>query len=151
MPASSQPSAAADRIATHWRQRLLSGKALAMLGRNTVVSCGVFLVGLLVLWLLVQKGGVDQIVAAGISFVVANSLHYWLGRAWIFRGTNQDVAKGYGFFLVNGLVGLVITVALFALLVRFTPVHYLAARVIVSLFAGLAMFLLNAVLNFRQL
>ena len=40
---------------------------------------------------------------------------------------------------------------LFDALVRFTPIHYLVARVIVSVFAGLVMFLLNAVLNFRRL
>lgn len=153
MPAKLRPRMTAATLADRrsWQDRLLNRKALAMLVRNTVVSCGVFLVGLAVLWLLVQKAGVDKVVAAGASFVVANSLHYILGRAWIFRGTNQDVARGYGFFLVNGVVGLVITVALFAALVRFTAIHYLAARVIVSLVAGLVMFLLNAMLNFREL
>ena len=39
---------------------------------------------------------------------------------------------------------------LFAALLKWTAIHYLVARVIVSVFAGLAMFVLNAVLNFRQ-
>ena len=34
---------------------------------------------------------------------------------------------------------------------RYAMFHYLLARVIVSVFAGLAMFVLNAGLNFRQL
>jgi hypothetical protein len=40
---------------------------------------------------------------------------------------------------------------MFDALVRYTPINYLIARIIVSVFAGLAMFLLNAILNFRRL
>jgi hypothetical protein len=47
-------------------------------------------------------------------------------------------------------VGMAITILLFAALLKWTAIHYLVARVIVSVFAGLAMFVLNAVLNFRQ-
>jgi hypothetical protein len=39
---------------------------------------------------------------------------------------------------------------MFAAFIRWTPINYLVARVIVSLFAGLATFLLNAFLNFRS-
>jgi hypothetical protein len=49
------------------------------------------------------------------------------------------------------MIGLLITVGLFAALIRWTPIHYLVARVLVSVFAGLTVFLLNAVLNFRRL
>jgi hypothetical protein len=44
-----------------------------------------------------------------------------------------------------------VTVALFALLTKLTPLHYLAARTLVSVIAGLAMFLSNAILNFKRL
>lgn len=122
-----------------------------MLLRNTVVSSGVFLIGLGVLWALVQQAGMDEVLAAGIGFLVANTLHYLLGRAWIFRGTTRDLRTGYLYFLLNSGVGLTITVVLFAAFLHFTNIHYLAARVIVSVFAGLAVFVLNAVFNFRRL
>ena len=35
-------------------------------------------------------------------------------------------------------------------ILEFTSIHYLVARVIVSLFAGLIVFVLNAVFNFRR-
>ena len=38
-----------------------------------------------------------------------------------------------------------------AYLIRWTPIQYLVARVLVSVIAGLTVFLLNAVLNFRRL
>ncbi|NVE95764.1 GtrA family protein [Altererythrobacter lutimaris] len=130
--------------------RLLRVRVGWMLVRNTVVSSGVFLIGLGVLWLLVERAGMDEVPASGIGFVVANSLHYILGRAWIFRGTTRGVASGFALFLVNGLIGLGITMALMAVLLALTPINYLVARVLVSVFAGLTIFVLNAVWNFRR-
>ena len=134
-----------------WVARLWSRKAAILLGRNTIVSTAVFLLGLGLLWVLVEYAKMDATAAAGGTFLIANTLQYALARSWIFRGTDREVISGYGFFLFNALVGLVITVGLFALLTRVTDIHYLAVRVIVSVFAGLAMFLLNGILNFRRL
>ncbi|WP_157799390.1 GtrA family protein [Qipengyuania seohaensis] len=122
-----------------------------MLWRNTVVSTGVFLVGLGVLWLLVEKAGVDPVVATAISFLIANSIHYIFGRTWIFAGSDRAVSTGYVLFLANAMVGLIVTVGLFWALTHWTPMNYLVARVVVSIFAGLAVFALNAALNFRQI
>lgn len=120
-----------------------------MLVRNTVVSTGVFLLGLGVLWLLVEHQDMDTLIATAISFLVATTLHYALGRTWIFKGTERAVVPGYGYFLVNALIGLAVTMILMAMLLPL--LHYLVARVIVSVFAGLAMFLLNGILNFRRI
>jgi len=122
-----------------------------LLARNTAVSVLTFLLGLAVMWLLVEVLKVNKVLAAGASFLGATSLHYFLGRNWIFRGTARAVVSGYGYFLINAGIGLVLTVALFAALISWTPVNYLVARIVVSVFAGLVMFLLNAMLNFKQL
>ena len=131
--------------------RLWSLRAGAMLWRNTVASSSAFMVGLGVLWLLVEWLGTDEVVAAGIGFVIANTLHYALSRVWIFRGTERGRATGYALFLINATVGLVVTMVLYAAVLEFTAIHYLVARVIVSLVAGLMVFVLNAVFNFRQI
>ena len=121
-----------------------------MLIRNTVVSSSVFVVGLGVLWVLVEYAHMDEVIAAGVGFLVANSLHYLLGRYWIFAGSDRKLASGYVLFLMNSAVGLGVTMALFWVLITFTPMHYLVIRVVVSIFAGLIVFALNAALNFRQ-
>lgn len=130
--------------------RLFSRNVGGMLIRNTVVSTFVFLLGLALLWILVTLAGMNEVIAAGIGFVVANSLHYFLGRSWIFRGTEQKVTTGYVYFLINSGVGLVVTMVLYAALLHYTAINYLLARIIVSVFAGLIVFVLNAVLNFRR-
>lgn len=93
----------------------------------------------------------DKVIAATLAFIAANSLHYLFGRSWIFRGTDRAFGSGYVYFLINAGIGLVITIALFAALIRWTPINYLIGRTLVSLVAGLAVFFLNAVLNFRRL
>ena len=136
---------------TRLSRRLLSLKAALMLGRNTIVSCLTFLIGLILMWLLVETMDADKVVAAALSFLLATSLHYVLGRVWIFRGTERGVASGYVYFLINAGIGLVLTTGLFAAMIAWTEVHYLIARILVSIVAGLVMFLLNATLNFRRL
>lgn len=121
-----------------------------LLGRNTVVSTFVFLLGLALLWLMVERLGVAKIPAAALSFLCSNSIHYVFGRTWIYRGTERKVAAGFAYFLINAVVGLAITVGVFAALIEL-GVYYLLARVIASIFAGLALFVLNAVFNFRCL
>lgn len=130
--------------------RFFKRRVGGMLVRNTVVSTGVFLVGLGVLWLLVERAGVDPVLATALSFLIANSIHYVFGRTWIFAGSDRKLTTGYALFLLNAVVGLAVTVGLFWVLTEFTPMNYLVARVIVSVFAGLAVFALNATVNFRQ-
>lgn len=122
-----------------------------MLGRNTIVSFGTFAFDLGLLWLLVDFVEMAKVPAATLAFVSANSAHYAIGRGWVFPGTKRHLASGFVYFQLNSVVGLVITVALFAALIRWTPINYLVARILVSVVAGLAVFLLNAVLNFRRL
>ncbi len=130
---------------------MFSRHAATLLAQNTLVSIGTFAFDIALLWALVALLGMDKVVAAALAFVVANSLHYAIGRGWIFYGTDRHVATGFIYFQINSVIGLVITVALFAALIRWTPINYLVARVLVSVVSGLTVFLLNAVLNFRQL
>ncbi len=122
-----------------------------MLARNTVVGTSVFAIDLLILWGLVSQCGMPKLAAAAIGFLVSTSLHYVAGRSWIFRGTTRHAVSGYFYFVITAAIGLVITLLMFAALIECTNINYLIARIIVSLFAGLAMFLLNAVFNFRSI
>jgi putative flippase GtrA len=131
-------------------QRLLSARAAAMLARNTVVGTSVFAIDLLILWGLVSKCGMPKLTAGAIGFLVSTSLHYVAGRSWIFRGTTRPAVSRYFYFVTTAGAGLVMTLLMFAALIEWTNINYLIARIIVSLFAGLAMFLLNAVFNFRS-
>ncbi|HWH18878.1 MAG TPA: GtrA family protein [Allosphingosinicella sp.] len=131
--------------------RAVRGRAAVLFARNTVASCFSFAIDLLLLWLLVRFAGLGPLAAAAPAFLAAITIHYWLCRIWVFRGTARGVAAGYVYFLINAGVGLAITMALFAALVELAGLHYLAARVLASVAAGIVVFLLNAVLNFGSL
>lgn len=131
--------------------RFLSRNAGILLARNTVVSCFAFAFDLALLWALVQYAGMGKLVAAAVAFIAANTLHYAFARSWIFRGTERAVTSGYFYFLVNATVGLAVTIILYAAFLRLTSIDYITARILVSVVAGLTVFLLNAVLNFRRL
>jgi putative flippase GtrA len=122
-----------------------------LLARNTIVSCAVFAFDLALLWALVEWLSWDKVAAAALAFVAANSVHYVFGRIWIFRGSDRHAATGYVYFLINAGIGLGITIGLFAAVVRWTSINYLIGRTLVSVVAGLVVFLLNATLNFRRL
>lgn len=130
--------------------RLWSRRGATLLYRNTVVSIGVFAFGLALLWLLVEEFDVAKLPAAAVSFLAANTMHYVFGRTWIYSGTQRKLAAGYAYFIVNAVFGLIVTLLLFSGFMAL-GMNYLVARVVTSLFAGLALFVLNAVLNFRSL
>jgi putative flippase GtrA len=138
-------------VPASWRARLISWRLAKLLSQNTIVSCATFLFDMLFLWVLVQFLHVGKYPATAIGFVVATTIHYAVARVWIFRGTTRRVTSGYVYFLINAGIGLVATMAFFALFAGLLGMTYLVARVIASVFAGLAAFLLNAVLNFRTL
>lgn len=134
-----------------WTTRLFSRNAAVLLARNSAVSCLVFAVNLGLLWMLVERFSTHKLAAAAIAFIAANSLHYAFGPAWIFRGTRRGLLPGYLYFLVNAAVGLIVTLALYAAMLGLTSINYIVARVLVSVVAGLVVFLLNAILNFRRI
>lgn len=126
-------------------------KLAVLFARNTVASFFAFAVDLLLLWIFVRFGGADPFAAAAIAFVLAISVHYALCRIWVFCGTQRGVAAGYVYFVINSGVGLAVTLGLFALLMEVAGLHYIVARTLASIVAGVAVFLLNAIYNFRSI
>lgn len=119
--------------------------------RNSVASVVAFAFDLALLWLLVQEVHVNDLIAVSVAFLLAMTLHYVLSRIWVFRGTERGVASGYAYFIINAVIGLTVTLALFAVMTRLTGLHFLASRALASVVAGIVVFFLNAIFNFRQL
>lgn len=130
---------------------LFSRATGAMLVRNTAISCLIFAINIALLYALVERGGMSPLPAAVLAFIVANSFQYVLARKWVFRGTDRGVASGYAYALINAGLGLAVTIALYAVVIRFTAIDYMTGRVLVSLVAGLVVFVLNATFNFGRI
>jgi putative flippase GtrA len=130
---------------------VVNSKLAALFGRNTAASIVAFTIDIAILWLLVELTPVTYLPAAAIGFLIAMSVQYVISRIWVFPDSDQGIAKGYAYFLVNAGVGLVITLAVFAAFIWWVEIHYLLARLIASAVAGIAVFFLNAVFNFKEL
>lgn len=115
------------------------------------MSVGTFAIDLALLWLLVEHLGTAYIPAAALAFLIAISLNYVVSRLWVFRRSDRGLASGFFYFLVIAGIGLVTTLAVFVLLMEFAGLFYIVARVIASVVAGILVFALNAVLNFKAI
>ena len=131
--------------------RLAESRGARLFGRNTLASVVAFGIDLALLWMLVELSGLAYLAAAAIAFLVAMSVHYGLSRIWVFKGSRRGLATGYVYFLVNAGIGLVVTLAVFWALLEWLGIHYLFARLVASIIAGLLVFFLNAVFNFKAL
>lgn len=123
-----------------------------LFARNAWTSIVAFCIDLVVLWALVHFAGFPRIVAATIGFLIGISSHYLLSRKFVFPDTDRGLGKGYFYFMLNAGVGLVVTIGLFwGLMEAFPQIHYLILRGFSSLAAGILVFFLNAIFNFREL
>lgn len=75
-------------------ERLISRRAGLFLVRDALVSSFAVAFGLLLMWALVEKMRADELLAAGLSFVAANSLHYVFAHAWVYQGIRRAWRKG---------------------------------------------------------
>lgn len=120
--------------------------------RNSWTSLIAFAIDLVLLWVLVQFAGMARLPAAAIGFMVGISTHYLLSRKFVFPHSERGLGRGYVYFLLNALVGLLVTIGVFWGLMQLLPGwHYLIARGIASVAAGILVFVLNAVFNFKSL
>jgi putative flippase GtrA len=131
--------------------RAAKSRGAKMFGRNTIASFFAFALDIALLWLLVELAGIAYLPAAAIAFMAAMSMHYVVSRRWVFKASDRGMAAGYGYFLVNAGIGLVVTLAVFWSLISLLDFHYLVARVVASIVAGILVFFLNAVFNFKAL
>jgi putative flippase GtrA len=141
----------ADRGFWSWLKSCATGHGAKLFGRNAVASVLVFAVDVAILTALVEFAGLDWFFAATIAFAIAITLHYALAQAWIFQKSKQGIARGYGWFLFNAGIGLVVTLGAMFAFVELLDLHYVIARVIASVIAGIVSFFLNAIFNFKEI
>ena len=122
-----------------------------MFGRNTVASTIAFGLDLAILWCLVELLAFPHIIAATVAFIIPLIIFYVLLREWVFPDSDQGMAKGFAYFLVNVGIGFAAMLATFWTLLEITELHYLLARVAASVVYGVVLFLLNGFFNFKQL
>jgi putative flippase GtrA len=122
--------------------------AFLRFGKYTLVGTTTFTFDLLLLFLLVDTFSISQIYAAGMAFVVAVSLNYWVSRKFVFAGTLREAKAGYANFLLIAGMGLFIVTGGMYILTTL-GVGYLVARAVIAAITGFWNYLMNLYVNFK--
>ena len=131
--------------------RVAESRSARLFGRNTVASFFAFAIDIALLFTLVEAVGLTYLPAATIAFLFAMSVHYFIARLWVFKESDRGLASGYVYFLMNAGIGLVVTLAVYWAMINLLGIYYLIARIVASIAAGILVFTLNAVFNFKEI
>ena len=88
-----------------------------------------------ILYALTDWAGLFYLLSATLSFILAQSLNYYLNRRFNFRSKGKQVAKQFAMFISINAVALGITLGILLLLVEVFDWWYIFARIIGMLVA----------------
>jgi putative flippase GtrA len=124
--------------------------ALQRFFRYAFVGVSTFLLDLAILWVLIDYFSAPLLLAAGLGFLIGISINYCVSRVWVFTGTEQTFTRGYVYFVLLALIGVLTTVLLMWAITSFTSLHYITVRVLIAGFIGTLTYFLNWYFNFRM-
>ncbi len=114
-----------------------------------LVGGSTFAFDLFLLFLLVDHFEINSTFSAGISFVIAVSVNYFLSRKFVFQGTLRSIKSGYFIFLGIALFGMLAIIIFMFIFVEILHWHYLVSRIIIASLVGSWNYLMNLYVNFK--
>jgi putative flippase GtrA len=117
--------------------------------KYSMVGTSTFALDLALLFFFTDVLGVYYVFSAGISFVIAVSINYWLAREHVFPETERTIEKGYIIFFVIAATGLLAVMGLMYMAVDIFGFGYIASRVVIAGFVGLWTYGMNSYVNFK--
>ena len=108
-----------------------------------IVGASNIFVDVLVYWLLTRSGHLYYILAATISFLVANIWSYFWNRRWTFRDSSPAVIRQYLKFLAANIIAILLNLGVLFVLVDFFGLNDIISKIIASIVVGLINFAIN--------
>ncbi|GAB7093128.1 GtrA family protein [Halolamina litorea] len=126
---------------------LLSGPLAVQLRRYTMVGASTAGVQMLLLWLFVDRGGMNYLVGATIAIEITIVMTYVLNNAWTFAAMQNSGVRAYltGLLKTNLVRGTAIPIQLGVLygLVDWLGIQYLLANAVAILLSGVYRYVLD--------
>lgn len=113
------------------------------------VGASTFLFDLLLLFIFVDYFGMGEVGAAGIAFLIAVTINYFISRKFVFAETERKAMSGYMIFIGFAGLGFVAVTSLMYLCVEVLEYNYLVSRIIIAAFVGIWNYLNNLYFNFK--
>jgi putative flippase GtrA len=127
----------------------MSWPALKRFLHYSMIGLGTFLLDLALLSLFTQFFKTNPVWTAGVTFLIAVSINYFLSRRFVFVGTTREHKSGYSYFLLITGVGLLFVTGSMYLLVTVLGIYYLVARVAIAAVTGIWNYTMNLFFNFK--
>lgn len=128
---------------------MFNKKSITRFSKSFGVGLGTFALDLMLLSLFIDVFHLYYVVAAGVAFIIATSLNYFISRRYVFTGSERGVRSGYLLFLLIGGVGVLIIMTLMYVLVDVFAFHYLVSRILIAGVVGWWNYLMNLHVNFK--
>jgi putative flippase GtrA len=118
--------------------------------RCTVAGGFCFGLDIIMLFVLVELLHIYYLISAGIGFISAHSLNYYISRNWSFKGTKARVVKSYIFFVAFGITSALLVLLFLGMMVEYFKINYLLARFLIGIFIGMFNFFMNYIFSFSM-
>jgi len=115
----------------------------------TLVGMSTFALDLFLLFILTDLLRIHYVLSAGLAFLIAISINYFLSRRFVFAGTLRSIHAGYTIFLAISGAGLLLVVVLMYVAVDILNINYLLSRVLIAGIVGIWNYLMNLYVNFK--
>ena len=108
-----------------------------------IVGISNIAIDVLVYWLFTRFFHLYYILAATVSFLVANVWSYFWNRRWTFHDDNRAVIRQYFKFLAANIIAIILNLGVLFVLVDFLHLNDITAKIIASIIVGLINFAIN--------
>ncbi len=117
--------------------------------KYSTVGASTFVLDLLLLYVFTDLWGIGYVLAAGVAFVIAVSINYFLSRRFVFKQTTRNHQTGYTNFLGIALGGMLLVMGGMYVCVSLLELNYLLSRIAIAAVTGFWNYLLNLFVNFQ--
>lgn len=124
-------------------------KAILRFAKYSATGIITFFFDLSLLFIFTDLLNIHYILSAIIAFIVALSINYQISKRYVFYGSLRSDLAGYIFFLLIGLVGIIIITISLYVFVDILHLHYITSRIIIASVVGIWNYLMNLYVNFR--
>ncbi len=118
--------------------------------RFVIIGAAASLVHLAVVWYLVDQWAIKELVANVIAYIIAVQVSFWGHHSWSFSGHGGGKRKSMAKFISVSLSGLALNQLSFYLLLKFTPLDYRVALVLVLGFVAVFTFVFSKLWAFKH-
>jgi len=117
--------------------------------RYLMVGTFTFAIDLILLYILVEFGGMREFISAGIAFAIVTTLNYLLNRKFAFSGTQTNLVKGFRYFILFALGGVLVISGLMYLAVDVWELNYIISRWVIAVIVGIITYFFNYFFTFK--